>query len=119
MTLDIEVNNVSMKYKNFEALKSISFKLDSVDSGKIYGLLGRNGAGKTSLLSLLPSFREPTEGSIKIGGEAPFENAKIMQHVDFIYEVDYKDEYEKVKKMIESAEEFRPNFDMEYANKLA
>ena len=115
MMFDVEVNNVTMKYKNFAALKNLSFKLEG---GKIYGLLGRNGAGKTTLLSLLSSLREPTEGSIKIGGEAPFENANIMQHVAFVYEIDYKDESAKVKSMIEFAARYEPNFDAAYAEHL-
>lgn len=115
MNFAIEVNNLSLKYKNFEALRNISFQLES---GKIYGLLGRNGAGKTSLLSLLASFREPTNGSLTIDGETPFENAKVMQSVAFIYEKDYSDETEKVKGMLEVIERYRPNFDKEYANYL-
>ena len=62
--------------------KNVSFTLTD---GKIYGLLGRNGAGKTSLLSILASFREQTDGIITINGENPFENAEIMQQVTFIY----------------------------------
>ncbi|WP_217896391.1 ABC transporter ATP-binding protein [Oceanobacillus rekensis] len=113
--MNIDINNLSLKYKDFEALKNISFKLES---GKIYGLLGRNGAGKTSLLSILASFREQTDGSLTIDGESPFENARIMQSVAFIYEKDYSDETEKVKGMLEVIERYRPNFDKEYANYL-
>ncbi|WP_147532846.1 ATP-binding cassette domain-containing protein [Bacillus marasmi] len=115
MRNDIELNNLSLTYKHFEALKNISFKLDG---GKIYGLIGRNGAGKTSLLSLLASFREPTSGSIKIAGKTPFENPDIMQIVSFIYEKDYKEETEKVKGMLEVSERYRPNYDAEYAHHL-
>ena len=112
MTVKVEVNNLILKYKNFTALKDISFKLKDE---RIYGLLGRNGAGKTSLLSLLASFREPTEGTIKIDGQEPFENAKVMEDVIFIYEKDYTDETDKVKDMLKTVEGYRPNFDKEYA----
>lgn len=116
MTLEVEVNDVSLKYRRVEALKHVSFKLEG---GKIYGLLGRNGAGKTSLLSLLASFREPTEGSIRIGGEIPFENPSVMQKVAFIYQMDYSDETDKVKSMLQFAERYRPHFDRDYALYLA
>lgn len=109
------MKNLSLKYNDFEALKNISFELEN---RKTYGLLGRNGAGKTSLLSLIASFREPTEGKILIDGEEPFENAKIMQQVAFVYEKDYKDETGTVKEMLQIAEYYRPNFDKEYANYL-
>lgn len=115
MTFDVEVNNVFLKFKDFTALNNISFKLKD---GQIYGLLGRNGAGKTSLLSLLASFRKPSAGSIKIGGETPFENGKIMQHVSFINEKDYKDEWDKIPTMLRFAKRYRPNFDMDYAMQL-
>ncbi|MGA8941249.1 MAG: ABC transporter ATP-binding protein, partial [Thermoactinomyces sp.] len=115
MIFDIEVNNVSLKYKDTTALNNISFRLKG---GQIYGLLGRNGAGKTSLLSLLASFRQPTAGSVRIGGETPFENAKIMQRVCFIYEANYKEEWNKVQAMLSFAERYRPNFDMDYARQL-
>lgn len=116
MTLEVEVNDVSLKYRRVEALKHVSFQLEG---GKIYGLLGRNGAGKTSLLSLLASFREPTEGSIRIDGENPFENTRVMQNVSFIYQMDYSDETEKVNSMLKFVERYRPHFDRDYALHLA
>ncbi|REK60582.1 MAG: ABC transporter [Cohnella sp.] len=116
MRLDVEVNGVTLKYGAFEALHNISFRLES---GKICGLVGRNGAGKTSLLSLLASFREPTAGSIRIGGEDPFENARIMPHVTFVYAEDLRGETENVQGMLEAAKRYRPHFDSGYAEELA
>ncbi|MDV2686441.1 ABC transporter ATP-binding protein [Alkalihalophilus lindianensis] len=116
MNFDVEVTNVSMNYKDFEVLKDLSF---SLEQGLIYGLIGRNGAGKTTLLSLLSSFMEPSSGTIKIGGEDPFENRKIMANVSYIYETDYSYEYEKVKDYFDFSERYRPNFDRQYAMELA
>ncbi|MCM3387173.1 ATP-binding cassette domain-containing protein [Ureibacillus chungkukjangi] len=115
MTLRIEVNNVSVKFKNRYALKDITF---TINENKIYGLLGRNGAGKTTLLSLLASFREPSSGSISIEGEDPFENAKLMQHVNFVFNKDYKDETDNLKNTLENVNRYRPYFDFDYANHL-
>jgi ABC-2 type transport system ATP-binding protein len=115
MTFAVEVKDITLKYHDVEALKNLSFHLEQ---GKIYGLLGRNGAGKTSLLSLLAAFREPTDGAINIFGKPHFENAEIMQDVVFIYEKDNKEETEKVKGMLKFAERYRPYFDMEYAQSL-
>ncbi|MDG5788046.1 ABC transporter ATP-binding protein [Evansella sp. AB-P1] len=112
MPYKVEFNNVSLKYKEFEALKNISL---SLDGGKIYGLLGRNGAGKTTLLSLMAAFREVSEGSIRIDGEDPFENERLMKSVALLTDSDYEDETEKVKPILEMAERYRPHFDMEYA----
>jgi ABC-2 type transport system ATP-binding protein len=116
MNLDVQFDRVSVVYGDLEAVRNVSLHLPA---GKIYGLLGRNGAGKTSLLSVLASFREPSSGSVTIGGEQPFENAKIMREVSFIYDVDYKDETDKVKVAIDSIARHRPHFDTSYALELA
>lgn len=113
--MNVEIKNLSLRYGNHEALKDITCELSSE---KIYGLLGRNGVGKTSLLSIIASFREPSTGSITINGEVPFENAKIMQQVAFMYNKDYKDESENVKAMLQDIQRYRPNFDMDYAEYL-
>ena len=115
MTLTVEATNLSLTYGNHHALKNITFRLSEK---KVYGLLGRNGAGKTSLLSILASFREQTTGSLTIDGEAPFENPRIMQQVAFIYNKDYKDESDNVKEMLEDVGRYRPHFDKEYAQHL-
>lgn len=113
--MNVKVTNLSLNYDNYRALQDVTFELDSK---KIYGLLGRNGAGKTSLLSILASFREQTSGSITINGEAPFENATMMQQVAFLYNKDYKEESDNVKKLLDGISRFRPNFDREYAEYL-
>ncbi|MGN7941690.1 ABC transporter ATP-binding protein [Virgibacillus sp. 6R] len=115
MSMSLEVKNLSLQFGNSYALKDLSFQLNE---NKIYGLIGRNGAGKTSLLSLFASFREPTSGTVKIAGENPFENARIMQQVNFIFNKDYKDESDSLKNYLESISRYRPNFDMDYANHL-
>lgn len=115
MNFNVSVNNLSLTYGSYPALKDVSFILNEP---KIYGLLGRNGAGKTSLLSILASFREQTGGTIAIGGEAPFENAEIMKHVSFIFNKDYKDESDNVKESLEYVGRYRSQFDAEYADYL-
>ncbi|WOO34872.1 ABC transporter ATP-binding protein [Anaerocolumna sp. AGMB13020] len=115
MTFQIEVKNVSLKYKKFKALKDISFQLEDQ---KIYGLIGRNGAGKTSLLSILAGLREATEGVVTVSGEPLFENAEVMEQIRLIYQNDYKDEYRKVEQLIKASAKFSPNFDREYAKTL-
>lgn len=114
--MKIVAKNLNLHYGKFAALQNINFELSEP---KIYGLLGRNGAGKTSLLSILASFREATSGSLTIDGEAPFENTHIMQQVAFHYPKDYKDESDHLHKILSDAEKYRPNFDRNYAEHLA
>ena len=115
MTEFIEVDNVTLQYGRTTALKNVSF---SLRANKIYGLLGRNGAGKTSLLTLFAAFQRPTSGTIRIAGEDPFENAKIMQNIAFIYKQDHSVDTETVKETIDFLKHFRPNFNEEYAYHL-
>lgn len=115
MTLTVEATDLSLTYGSHHALQKLSFRLNDK---KIYGFLGRNGAGKTSLLSILASFREQTSGLLTINEEAPFENPNIMQQVAFIYSKDYKDESDNVKEILEGVERYRPHFDKEYAQHL-
>lgn len=116
MKTDIALERITMKFGSVEALKNISLHLET---GKIYGLIGRNGAGKSTLLSLLASFRQPTAGSLTVGGQTPFENPQIMPLIHLVYETDYSEESEKVKGMLEAAERYRPAFDRPYADRLA
>lgn len=112
--MNVKVKNLNLNYGEFSALKDITFDLTD---GKIYGLLGRNGAGKTSLLSILASFREATSGSITINGENPFENANLMQQVIFLYDKEHK-RVSPLMLTLGVVQQFRPNFDMEYAKYL-
>ncbi|MGM0898590.1 MAG: ATP-binding cassette domain-containing protein [Bacillota bacterium] len=115
MAASVQLNHVTLKFKKFEALKDVSLTLEG---GKIHGLIGRNGAGKTSLLSLIAAFREPTAGEMLVDGSPVFENPEKMEQVAFIYDKDYKEETEKAKKLIALASHYRPHFDMDYAEQL-
>ncbi|MEJ2329196.1 MAG: ABC transporter ATP-binding protein [Gammaproteobacteria bacterium] len=60
----IEVNEVSRSYGSLVAVDDVTF---SVGSGEIVGLLGHNGAGKSTIMKMLTGFLEPTSGRIRIG----------------------------------------------------
>ena len=59
----IKLQNISKSFKNEKALDNLSL---SVNSGEIYGLLGANGAGKSTTLNLLLGFLDSDSGSIEI-----------------------------------------------------
>lgn len=61
----IEISNISLSYDNNEILKDISYKFRE---GKIYGLIGKNGAGKSSLLKTISRLNRDSEGEIKLKG---------------------------------------------------
>jgi ABC-2 type transport system ATP-binding protein len=72
----IQVNNLSYSYpRDFfssspAVLENIHFE---VRSGEFLGVLGENGAGKTTFMDLLAGHKRPTHGSVKINGESAFE----------------------------------------------
>lgn len=112
----INFENVSLNYGNTLALNNVSLKL--TEQG-ICGVLGRNGAGKTSLLSLLCAYRRPTSGKITIFGENPYENRNIMPRIALIHEDQSGIENDfKIKDLFKIAATLRPNWDTSYAEKL-
>lgn len=61
----VTVDNLVVKYEEFTAVKNVSF---SVAAGEVRGVLGGNGAGKSTTLRVLGGVIRPTDGAISIGG---------------------------------------------------
>ena len=59
----VEVKNVTLRFGVVEAVKNVSFQ---VDAGNIFGLVGSDGAGKSSLLRMIATMIQPTEGEILV-----------------------------------------------------
>lgn len=66
----IEIKDLAFSYGQFQVLTQINLDLKE---GCIYGLLGENGVGKTTLLTLLAGLKKPTNGSINVDGMDPFD----------------------------------------------
>lgn len=113
--MHIKAINLQLAYGRDPVLHDMNFE---IHEPKIYGLLGRNGAGKTSLLSIIGSFREATSGDLRINGVAPFENAQIMQDVTFMYNKDFTGETDSPSTIVKYLGRYRPHFDLEYAMEL-
>ena len=111
----IEVAGLTRRFGTLAAVDDVTF---SIDQNKIYGLLGRNGAGKTTLMQLLTGQDFATTGSIKVFGENPVENARVLQRTSFIKESQkYPDDF-RVKHVFRSASWFFANWDAAYAERL-
>ena len=65
----ITIKKLGFSYDTHVVLKDISMDLQE---GRIYGLLGENGVGKTTLLTLLAGLKEVDEGTLEIDGHVPF-----------------------------------------------
>src|SRR6202451_77490 len=63
--LMIEVSNLTKRYAGHTAVKDISF---TVERGEIAGLLGSNGAGKSTTMRILSCFMPATSGTVRVAG---------------------------------------------------
>lgn len=77
----IEVKDAVMQFDGKNALDGISL---TIPEGCAYGLLGSNGAGKSTILRLISGIYSPDSGSVKIDGEEVFDNAEAKRRVFFI-----------------------------------
>lgn len=67
MEIVLKVDGLTKKFKKFKAVSNASFELEK---GKIYGFIGQNGAGKTTIIRMLAGVSIPTEGTIELFGKS-------------------------------------------------
>jgi len=79
----IEFNNVTKKYGRQLALNNINLTLPR---GKIVGLVGSNGSGKSTILKLIAGLVHPSSGSVKVNGKEA--NRMIASEVSYLSELD-------------------------------
>ena len=81
--------HLTKAYGGREVLRDISLTLES---GKIYGLIGRNGAGKTTLLSALTAQIPATSGTVALDGQPVWENRSALRELCFSRELNISSE---------------------------
>lgn len=80
----IKVNNLTRSYGNFLAVDKISFE---IGQGEIVGLLGHNGAGKTTIMKMLTGYLEPSGGTVEINGNHfSGQRRLIMENIGYLPE---------------------------------
>lgn len=79
----IEINNVSKSFKNIKVLDDISLNFEA---GRIYGIIGRNGAGKTMLMKCICGFVMPDEGYIKVQDRQIGKDGEVPDNIGIIIE---------------------------------
>mgnify|MGYP001490993348 CR=1 FL=1 len=115
MTYAVEVIGLTKTYSDVTAVDNVSFKLEA---DKIYGLLGSNGAGKTTIMHMLTAQQFETSGTLRVFGEHPYENNHVLPQVCFIKESQkYPDNY-NVRDVLAIAAELYPNWDQSFAMSL-
>jgi len=116
MNYVVEARELRKAYAGTVAVDNVSLK---IAENKIYGLLGRNGAGKTTLMHLMTAQQLPTSGELKVFGENPYENDRVLRRTCFIKESQKYPDTFRVKDVLETAADFFPGWDREFAYSLA
>jgi len=111
----VDIRSLTRTFGRSTALDNVSF---TVPNDSICGLLGRNGAGKTTIMSIIAGQDRPTSGTVTVFGERPFENESILAKISFVRDNQrYPDNY-RLHHVLRIAPAFAPNWNSEVAGEL-
>ncbi len=111
----VRANGLTKRYGAFTALDHVDFTLEE---NRIYGLLGRNGAGKTTIMQLLTGQIFPNGGQLEVFGRTPAEHADVLRRICFIAESQrYPDSFH-ASHVLKAAPWFFENWDAAFAERL-
>jgi len=111
----IEAHGVTRRYKDTIALDNVTLNFEK---DKIHGLLGRNGAGKTTMMSVMTAQDWPSEGDIRVFGQTPHENEQILPDICFVREDQRYPEDALAKHAFAAARDAFENWDAEFEQRL-
>src|SRR5699024_1138054 len=115
MNLVITARGLTRAYGDITALDGATF---SIRTNSITGILGRNGSGKTTIMTLLTGQDRPTSGEAFVFGRNPCERADIVEQMCFVRDNQrYPDEYKLKQVLRAGAMSFR-NWDQAFAERL-
>jgi len=115
MTAAIKARGLTRRYRGAPALDDVTL---DIQDGIITGLLGRNGAGKTTFMSLATAQDRPSSGTISVHGHDPFERAATLEQLCFVRDNQrYPDDY-KLKHAIRAASFSYPHWSQDTADRL-
>jgi ABC-2 type transport system ATP-binding protein len=115
VTHAIDIRGVTRAFGRSTALDDVSL---GVPENSICGLLGRNGAGKTTIMSLIAGQDRPTSGRVEVFGERPFENESVLSKISFVRDNQrYPDNY-RIHHVLRIAPDFAPNWSADVADEL-
>ena len=109
----LECVHLEKSFGNKKILKDVNL---TIPRGKIIGLLGKNGMGKSTLIKLINDLLTPTSGKVLVNGKEVGVESK--KNISYLPERTYLDKSMTVDKVIKYFEEFYDNFDSKKARKL-
>ncbi|MEG0766278.1 MAG: ABC transporter ATP-binding protein [Clostridia bacterium] len=108
----VAVSNLTRRFGKKEALAGLSFE---ITGGAIVGLLGRNGAGKSTLLRILTAQDLQTKGDVRLFGEKPFENARVLSQICLISDKPDYGNLRTISDVLSTYAQLQPRWDASYA----
>ncbi|KKB07354.1 ATP-binding cassette domain-containing protein [Devosia chinhatensis] len=112
----LTISDLAVRYGNDVAIDGLSLTLEGHG---IHGLLGRNGSGKSSLLSVIAGLRKATAGTVMLDGQPVFENEAATTRICLIRESgDTVEDSETIATALRYAADMRPHWDQAYAERL-
>ncbi|MBO4366428.1 MAG: ATP-binding cassette domain-containing protein, partial [Clostridia bacterium] len=106
----IQSEQVTMKFDKFVALDKLTC---TIPDGCIYGLIGSNGAGKSTFLRLLSGVYKPAEGRIAFDGKPVYENPEVKKDILYIPDDLYFLPQSNMNKMAKFYKAIYPSFSFE------
>lgn len=106
----IQLNGVSMKFDGKEVLSDLNL---SVNTGSAFGLLGANGAGKSTILRLLSGIYKQTSGEVLIDGEEVYDNRNAKGKIFFINDETVQYNHYTLKEIKDFYKGYYPKFSEE------
>ena len=104
----IEIANLSFSYKKTSVFNNISL---SFKEGNIYGLLGENGVGKTTLLKLICGLQRPVEGTCSVNGLTSHQRLpEMLQRIAFLPDEVELPDSNTPQRFVDELAPFYPNF---------
>ena len=111
----VRASGLTKRYGSFTAVDAVDFTLEE---NRIYGLLGRNGAGKTTIMQLLTGQLFPNAGELEVFGREPAEHADVLRRLCFIAEAQRYPEDFKPSHVFRAAPWFFEHWDAAFAERL-
>jgi len=113
MEVILNASNITKMYSNKTALDNVSLQLEK---GKILGLLGPNGGGKTTFIKMIAGLARPTSGEILVDSQQPGIYTKSI--VSYLPDVNYLYKWMEIKDAVEFFKDFYKDFDENKAKDL-
>lgn len=111
----IEVRNIN---KNFDAIKAIDNVTATIEDGHVFGLIGTNGAGKSTFMRILCGVLKADSGEVLIDGESVYDNPAVKAKIFYISDDQYFFKTGTPKDMLKFYETYYEGFDGEKFKEL-